>query len=44
MIQDRLTKGCERLDNALEMLAVLCEPVEPPQGELEYIHHFCGNT
>lgn len=44
MIQDRLTKGRERLDNALETLAVLCEPVEPPKGELEFIHYFCGNT
>ena len=34
----------ERLDQSLEALALLCEPVEPPQGELEYIHYFCGNT
>ena len=44
IIQDRLTKGRERLDHALEALALLCEPVEPPQGELEHIHYFCGNT
>ena len=44
MIQDRLTKGKERLDNAVEALAMLCEPVEPPKGELEHIHYFCGNT
>ena len=44
MIQDRLTKGREKLDEALEALALLCEPVEPPRGELEYIHYFCGNT
>ncbi|MFI3155967.1 MAG: restriction endonuclease subunit R, partial [Methylococcaceae bacterium] len=44
MLQDRLTKGQERLDNALETIALLCEPVEPPRGELEYIHYFCGNT
>lgn len=44
LIQDRLKKGRERLDNALEALALLCEPVEPPQGELEHIHCFCGNT
>ena len=25
-------------------LALLCEPVEPPKGELEHIHYFCGNT
>jgi type I restriction enzyme, R subunit len=26
------------------VLALLCEPVEPPKGELEHIHYFCGNT
>ena len=44
LLQDRLKKGRERLDNALEALALLCEPVEPPKGELEHIHYFCGNT
>jgi type I restriction enzyme, R subunit len=44
LIQDRLKKGRERLDDALEALALLCEPVERPQGELQYIHYFCGNT
>jgi type I restriction enzyme R subunit len=44
LLQDRLTKGRERLDNALETLDLLCEPVEPPKGELEHIHYFCGNT
>src|SRR5262249_2885332 len=44
LLQERLKKGKERLDNALEVLALLCEPVEPPKGELEHIHYFCGNT
>ena len=44
LLQDRLKKGKERLDTALEALALLCEPVEPPKGELEHIHYFCGNT
>ena len=44
MLQDRMTKGRERLDNALEAVALLCEPVAPPKGELEHIHYFCGNT
>jgi len=44
LLQDRLTTGRERLDNAIETIALLCEPVEPPQGELEHIHYFCGNT
>ncbi|WP_169973970.1 type I restriction endonuclease subunit R [Tautonia rosea] len=44
LIHDRLEKGSQRLDEALEALALLCEPVEPPKGELEHIHYFCGNT
>ncbi len=44
LIKDRLKKCRERLDNALEAIALLCEPVEPPKGELEHIHYFCGNT
>ena len=44
LLQDRLEKGKECLDSAIETLALLCEPVEPPKGELEHIHYFCGNT
>lgn len=44
LLKDRLKTGRERLDNAFEALALLCEPVEPPKGELEHIHYFCGNT
>lgn len=44
LLKDRLKMGRERLDNALEELALLCEPVEPPKGDLEHIHYFCGNT
>ncbi len=44
LLNDRLKKGRERLDNALETLALLCEPVEPPKSDLEHIHYFCGNT
>jgi type I restriction enzyme R subunit len=44
LLQDRLKKGREHLDNAMEALALLCEPVEPPAGELEHIQYFCGNT
>ncbi|MBN1314559.1 MAG: hypothetical protein JXA42_03795, partial [Anaerolineales bacterium] len=44
LLKDRLDKGKERLDNALEVLDLLCEEVEPPKGELEHIHTFCGNT
>ncbi|MDE0450781.1 MAG: HsdR family type I site-specific deoxyribonuclease [Gammaproteobacteria bacterium] len=44
LLQDRLNKGKERLDTAIEALVVLCEPVEPPKGEMQHIHYFCGNT
>lgn len=43
MLQDRLKAWKERLDNVLEELALLCEPVVPPKGTLEHIHYFCGN-
>ena len=44
LLKDRLKKGKERLDNAVEAIVLLCEPVESPKGELQYIHFFCGNT
>ena len=44
LLRDRLKNGKERLDDAIEKLALLCEPVEPPKGVLEHIHYFCGNT
>jgi type I restriction enzyme R subunit len=44
LVKDRLEAGRERLDDAVEALALLCEPVEPPKADLQYIHHFCGNT
>lgn len=44
LLQDRLTNGRERLEDAFEVMAVLCEPVMPPKGELEHIHYFCGNS
>ena len=44
LVKDRLEAGRQRLDDAVEALALLCEPVEPPKGDLEHIHYFCGNT
>jgi type I restriction enzyme, R subunit len=44
LLQDRLTNGREKLDNALEAIEHLCEPIQPPRTELDYIHYFCGNT
>src|SRR5690625_1996046 len=44
LMQDRLDKGRERLDAALERFSALCEPVPPPRDDLAYLHYFCGNT
>lgn len=44
LVKDRLEAGREKLDDAVEALALLCEPVEPPKGDLDHIHYFCGNT
>jgi len=43
LLKDRLIKGKERLDNALEAIALVCEPVLPPKDELAYRRYFCGN-
>lgn len=44
LLQDRLKKSRERLDNAIEEIALICEPVAPPKSKLDYQHYFCGNT
>ncbi|TDB58543.1 type I restriction endonuclease subunit R [Arundinibacter roseus] len=44
LLKNRLTSGRERLDEALEAIKALCEPVEPPRGDLEHKHYFCGNS
>ncbi|WP_094585112.1 HsdR family type I site-specific deoxyribonuclease [Synechococcus sp. BO 8801] len=44
LLQDRITKARERLEEALEQEALLAEPVPPPMDDLAVLHHFCGNT
>jgi len=44
LLQDRLTRGRERLESAREAYALILEPIAPPQGEREAIRYFCGNT
>jgi len=44
LLKDRLQKGRERLDEALEAIKALCEPVEPPQGSMAHIRYFCGKN
>ena len=43
-MKDRLTRGRERLEEVLEALELLCEAVESPKSDLDYLHYFCGNT
>ncbi len=43
LLQNRLKAGKERLDAALEEIAMLCEPVPMPKDTLAHIHYFCGN-
>ncbi len=43
LLSDRLAKGKERLDDALETIRALCEEVAPPKGTQQYIAFFCGN-
>lgn len=41
LLSNRLEKAKERLDDALERVKALCEPVAPPKGVLQYIRYFC---
>ncbi|MCX6235834.1 MAG: HsdR family type I site-specific deoxyribonuclease [Bacteroidetes bacterium] len=43
LLKDRLINGKARLDDALEEIALLCEPVPAPKDTLAFIHFFCGN-
>jgi type I restriction enzyme R subunit len=42
LLSDRLEKAREDLDEALEKIRALCEPVEPPKGTRQYQHYFCA--
>ncbi len=44
LIQDRLVRGRQRIEDARETLFGLCEPVASPRGELQFIQYFCGNS
>jgi type I restriction enzyme R subunit len=44
LLKDRLKKGKERLDEALESIKALCESVEPPKDSLAHIRYFCGKN
>ncbi|SOC24369.1 type I restriction endonuclease subunit R [Stappia indica] len=42
LLSDRLEKARDRLDEALEAVRALCEPVEPPRDTLAYQRFFCA--
>jgi type I restriction enzyme R subunit len=44
LLEDRLKKGKECLDDALESMRALIEPVEPPKGQVQFQHYFVGNS
>ncbi|MBN2603264.1 MAG: type I restriction endonuclease subunit R, partial [Candidatus Thermoplasmatota archaeon] len=44
LLKDRLQKGKERLDEALEAIKALCEVVDPPKDTLAHIRYFCGKN
>lgn len=43
LLKDRLIKGKERLDEALEVVRALCEGVAAPKESPQYIEYFCGD-
>ena len=44
LLQDRLTKAKQRLDEALEQEQLLADSVAPPMDEQAILRHFCGNS
>jgi type I restriction enzyme R subunit len=44
LLSDRLKKAKEQLDDALESIKALCEPVRSPKDSAAYSRYFCGDT
>jgi type I restriction enzyme R subunit len=42
LLTNRLEKGKERLDETLEIVRALCEPVPLPRHSEDYLHYFCN--
>src|SRR5674476_94311 len=42
LLSNRIDKAREDLDEALERIRALCEPVEPPKNTLQYQQYFCA--
>ena len=41
LLEDRLGKARQRLEETREAVKAICEPVEPPQDTAAYLRHFC---
>lgn len=44
LLKDRLEQARLDLDDALEAVLALCEPVKAPRATQDYIHYFCGES
>ncbi len=44
LLKDRLEEGKKDLEDALEIVRALCEPVAPPKDSFAYIRYFCGDV
>lgn len=44
LLKDRLQQSRQDLEEALEAVKALCEPVMLPRDTQDYLHYFCGNT
>jgi type I restriction enzyme R subunit len=44
LLSDRLQKAKELLDDALESIRTLCEPVRMPKETIDYIRYFCAEN
>ena len=42
LLTDRVAKAREDLEDALEQIRAICEPVAPPKNTLQYQHYFCA--
>ncbi len=42
LLTDRIAKGRDDLDEALETIRAICEPVAPPKNTLQYQQYFCS--
>lgn len=42
LLENRLDKAKEDLEDALEKVRALCEPVDPPRDTAAFMHYFCA--